>query len=362
MGMVDLRVKRGVPVRTGPGERPSENTTPATPSGPRGWQPTTAARRPATTAPGAEKLFGPLRGLPAADLRQLEAIATGTNPLSRRAREALAPVVKKESFRNASPEQKQAIVRSTFNKSLAELISIDAAELQKGKRTSVGQQSRPSKLNDFDFDIEGFTHKYPAERVDITVNGRTVPVYGPADHAFATSRGATALESHSMEDVARALSMLRKEDLARVRDVRLSPVPSPSDSYWAKQYGEKGFRSYMNASAEGVITIFPWPPGEPHSARDLGANLMHELGHTASNAAWGPLHGAGRKPQWSEWQAAAKADGMPVSVYARASAEEDMAETDMLRKLTVGQPIAHELRALFPHRFELLDAHFPLEG
>jgi hypothetical protein len=311
----------------------------------------------------AEKLFGSLKGLPAVDRRQLEVIATGTNPLSRRAREHLAPLLSKPGFQDQAPEVRLRQVRAGFNKAMAEVAPGDAPELQKGRRTSPGRIGTSTIVKDFDFEIEGFRDKTPAKRTELHVNGRMVPVYSPPDGKFSTARGATELISHSLEDIARALSLLLPEDLARVKDVRLSPVPNPEDSMWAKLYKEKDFTSYMNAGPDGVITVFPWKPerSTDYSARGLGADMMHELGHVSSNGKWGPGRGAGRQREWTQWQDAMKADGVQVSVYARASIEEDLAETDALRKLANSGPYSAELRALLPHRMAMLDRHFPLK-
>ena len=315
-----------------------------------------------SSAADAVKLFGPLTGLSALERGQLEAIAAGENPLSRRAREALKPLLSKPGFQSAPATEKLQKIREVFNRSVSDVVSAEAPELLKGQKTAAGKVALPVTVLNYTFEVRGGTH-VTAQRFDLTVNGVTVPLYRPANNVFTTGGGAKTLINHTPEEVARGLSLMTPNDLKRIKEVRLSPVPNPQDSAWARAYKEKGFQSYMNGGADGVITIFPWSANsDPTSIRDLTANLMHELGHVSTNGAWGTGRGSGRNVEWAQWQRAAKADGLYASAYAKDSVEEDAAETDSLRKMAFSAtPFAGEFRALFPHRIEILERDFPVK-
>lgn len=309
----------------------------------------------------AEALFGSLRGLPALAVQQLEVIAIGSSPIARRAREALEAAFADPRLRAAPAEERAAKVRTVFNRTLIDVISGDAPQLTAGRRSQAARHfGEPVALERFDFEVKGYPHRTPAERIDVTVNGRSIPVYRPVGGVFATRDGQPRV-MHSLDEIARALSRLPPGDLLRVRDVRLSPVPNPEDATWAKQYGEPDFASYMNAGPDGKVTIFPWHPDKPkEGTAAMVVSMLHELGHVASNHRWGIGRGHGQAPDWTRWREAMKADGLFASIYAKASAEEDFAETYALRRLMQANPEhARELRLLLPNRVRLLIAQFP---
>lgn len=315
-----------------------------------------------TTLPSASVLFGPLVGLSTAEKQQLEAIATGLNPLSRGARKALAPIISKPEFRLLAAEVRLSKVRTVFNKSVAEVVSVYADELLKGQRGKATHIGAAQRVPEYDLNLRTMA-KMKATLTEITVAGVAVKVYAPASGKFLSARGATALQNHTIDQVARALSMVTVTDLRRIKEVRLSPVPNPDDHGWAEAYHSRDFVTYMNASADGVVTIFPWVPSDaPFRMKEMASTMMHELGHVSTNGRWGRGTGAGRTIEWTDWAQAGKDDVLDASLYARSSVEEDAGETDELRKLAFYAPqYISEFRALFPRRFKILDTKFPLQ-
>ena len=60
--------------------------------------------------------------------------------------------------------------------------------------------------------------------------------------------------------------------------------------------------------------------------------------------------------KWKVWHAAAKADGICVSKYAKSSDDEDFAETLLAYESVRGTPLADELKAMIGNRFALLQS------
>lgn len=156
----------------------------------------------------------------------------------------------------------------------------------------------------------------------------------------------------SVEDVARALAAMPPEALGRVTEVRLAPTKNPEDAFWARQYGRAEFSTFMNCGADGVVTIFPQPTRA--SASVVASTLVHETGHAWSMKDWGEKGSA----QWQAWKSAGARDGLPPSEYGALNLDEDLAETQTLFLESRGRPEHAAYRAIYPHRFAILEQRF----
>lgn len=196
-------------------------------------------------------------------------------------------------------------------------------------------------------------HSFPGKSADadvfpLQIDGRSIPVYVPHDGQYHPP------VQLPIDEVAQAIAELPPESRARVKTVSVNPVPSPMDAYWAKQYNMPDFASWMTCGPEGGVDIFPANSQQPENA--VVSSLIHETGHAWSVSGWGE-NDAG--PRWQPWEKAIKLDGpLPPSQYAQSSPEEDVAESTALYLSTRGTPAFNEFRAMFPHRFALLDAQF----
>lgn len=315
--------------------------------------PSTAVQRPSVPAN--------LKGLGATERAQLEAMVSGTNVRSKRAREALAALTQTAAFTSATPAEQFAQVRQAFKKAAPQLVAEDVSSKLRTTVLKSTTRSEPVQLKAFNWEVRGLS-RAPATRVDLTVRGHTVPVYSPIDGKFANAAG-KRLVSHSHQDLIDALSMMPLEVLERVKDIRLSPVPNPMDAYWGKLYNNPEMTSYMTCGKDGAVTVFPWKRSAPSSPKDLATNMMHEIGHQWSMSAWGENFSRGRSPAWTKWAQAMKDDGLSPSTYGDNDVAEDVAESSALRASLLSHPdLLDEYRRLFPHRFAILDDFFSTDA
>ncbi|MDP1827500.1 MAG: hypothetical protein Q8L48_29790 [Archangium sp.] len=185
-----------------------------------------------------------------------------------------------------------------------------------------------------------------ATRVEVTIGGKTVSIVAPADGHF------TPDTQLSVEEVASALSAMPPEALARVAEVRLAPTKNPEDAFWAQQYGRAEFSTFMNCGSDGVVTIFPQTTKV--GASGVASTLVHETGHAWSMKDWGGKDSA----PWQAWKSAGARDGLPPSQYGAHNLDEDLAETQTLFLESRGRPEYATYRALYPHRFAILEQRF----
>lgn len=302
-----------------------------------------------------------LTGLAATDRAQLDAMVSGTNARSRRARAALVALTQTSAFNDATPAVQLAQVRQAFKASAPELVAEDVSSKLRTTVLKSTTRSKPVQLKAFNWEVRGLS-RAPATRVDLTVRGHTVPVYSPVDGKFANSAG-KQLVSHSHQDLIDALSMMPLEALERVKDIRLSPVPNPMDAHWAKLYNNPEMTSYMTCGKDGAVTVFPWKRTAASSPKDLATNMMHEIGHQWSMSAWGENFSRGRSAAWTKWAQAMKDDGLSPSTYGDNDVAEDVAESSALRASLLSHPeLLDEYRRLFPHRFAILDDFFSTDA
>ncbi len=186
-----------------------------------------------------------------------------------------------------------------------------------------------------------------ADVYDITFagTGQVVKLYGP--HAANTSRA-----FHTAQQVAEAVARLPEGSRKVVKTVTLNAVDNPDDAYWAQQYNDPTFHSYMTAGAAGEVTIYP-STGSTPSENYMRGTMIHETGHTWSKQAWGEDT---TKGGWVKWKAAMDSDRASVSNYATNSLDEDVAETIQIYGGSTGTPAHDEYRRIVPARFAILDA------
>lgn len=183
-----------------------------------------------------------------------------------------------------------------------------------------------------------------ALRYDVRIGDRTIPVYMPANQDPANGH------FHSIDEVARGLAALPDAALDATNGVTVNPERNPDDAFWAQQYGDPGFRSYMTAGQGGQVTIYP--TSHPISQTGMDSSLVHEAGHFVAHGQWG---GDETQSSWDDYRAAIAADGIDVSGYGQNNEDEDFAETFKLYLGVQGSPQEAEVRAMYPNRFAIID-------
>lgn len=153
----------------------------------------------------------------------------------------------------------------------------------------------------------------------------------------------------SLEKTIEALAALPPKNLALIKRVDIEPDRAPTDAEFAKLYGRNDFRAFMTAGSEGIVRIYPTVYEQPVAA--ITATLIHETGHVMSRRLFGESPDS---EKWKAWHAAAKADGISVSKYARSSDDEDFAETLLAYEAVRSSPQAEELKSMIGHRFALM--------
>jgi hypothetical protein len=208
------------------------------------------------------------------------------------------------------------------------------------RREKYKVSDKPTEVKDYAFR----SGKADALKYDVEINGQKIAVYLPK------TPDAKQGKFHSLEEVAKGLAALPESSRKLVKEVHVQPNQNPDDAYWAKQYNQPGFRSYMTAGADGVISAYP--STNKISQTYLDGTMIHETGHTLSNKKWGADNTA---KGWDPWRAAMKSDGIIPSQYAKSSADEDFAETLQLYQTVKGTAAEKEIRALMPERFKIID-------
>jgi hypothetical protein len=264
----------------------------------------------------------------------------GTNILSTLARQALGTVLGSNDFQRATPEQQRDQLSGFLTNQAT--TPIDATFI-----------TVPGTLTRAPYTVQGPTlvenyafrsGKTDANRYEVEVGGRRIPVYRPVAPNAANGY------IHTLEQVAQGLAALPAASRALVKEVRVEPAQNPDDADWAKQYNNPNFRSYMAAGADGLVFVFPQPSSRSQNALDTG--LIHETGHILSQQAWGSDITTDR---WDAWRTASQNDVIRVSRYAAQSPEEDFSETLVLYQRSRGTPQEAEFRAMMPERFRILD-------
>jgi hypothetical protein len=159
---------------------------------------------------------------------------------------------------------------------------------------------------------------------------------------------------HSVQQAADAASYLPKSARQVITTVLLNVVVNPDDAYWAVEYNQPDFHSYMTAGAAGVVTIYPDTNALPNDNYMRGT-MIHETGHTWSYRTWGQDTTQGK---WVDWQRAMDQDRVSVSGYAMSSIAEDVAETITVYVSTRNTPKFDEYRSIVPNRFAMLATEY----
>jgi hypothetical protein len=186
-----------------------------------------------------------------------------------------------------------------------------------------------------------------ADRWDMRVDGRRIPIYAP--HAPDPRQG----HFHSAQQAASAVASLPPVSRALVTAINLNAIQNPSDAFWAVEYDMPDFRSYMTAGSDGAVDVYPTAAAQ--SATAMGRDMIHETGHTWSQQRWGE---DSSDPRWQPWLDAMASDRISVSDYAARDPSEDVAETIQTYSTSKGTPAHDEYRLLVPARFAILDPHF----
>jgi hypothetical protein len=299
-----------------------------------------------TTAGGRETLARlatseGFRTMPVADRELLLRYVGGANAeLSVPARAKMEELLRDPTFRTGSPAQQSQRLQDFLRDQPGLPQNVSEAPTTYGT-TSGWTMSPGTPVPNIAFQ----SGTGPATRYDITIDGRTIPVY------LSTQAPGTGLSTHSPGEVAAALSRLPPEVRAGINEVRLNSAQNPQDTFWAQQYGDPNFRSYMTAdSANGAIDFYP--TAHRQDADYLAGSIVHEAGHFASQQNYGYAH---TTQDWQNWQTAMNADRLSPSGYGRSSLDEDFAETYALYFQVRGTPREAEMRALLPERFRLID-------
>jgi hypothetical protein len=287
-----------------------------------------------TTAPGFARLS-------TADQNRFLHYVGGTNNLSTPARQALGTRLGSNDFQRATPEQQQA--------QLSGFLTNQATVPSKARNiTGLGTLPRapytvqgPTRVENHAFD----SGKTDANRYEVEVGGRSLPVYMPVAPNEANGN------FHTLEQVAQGLAALPASSRALVKQVDVDPARNPDDAYFAQRFDEPDLRSYMSAGAAGIITLYPTQ--EPQSQSTLDNALIHETGHILSQQAWG--NGTNPDSRWDTWRTASQNDGILASRYAAESPGEDFSETLVIYQRVRGTPQEAEFRAMMPERFRILD-------
>ena len=272
---------------------------------------------------------------------QVEALLGGeTNALSAQARSAFAALYSDPGWDGQPAAAQAAILEGLLTSEDARPDLTGEGEAPINAAYTLGG---PTVLHDHEF--RGVVAD--ADRWDMRVDGRVVPIYAP--HAPDPAQG----HFHSVREAADAVASLPPANRAVVTSINLNAVQNPDDAFWAVEYDMPGFRSYMTAGAAGDIDVYPTTT--PPSAVGMGRDMIHETGHTWSKQQWGEDTS---DPRWQPWLDAMASDRISVSDYATRDPDEDVAETIQTYCTTKGTPAHDEYRAMVPARFAILDPHF----
>jgi len=162
--------------------------------------------------------------------------------------------------------------------------------------------------------------------------------------------------NHTVQEVANAAGYMPKSARSVITLIMLNPVVNPDDAYWATEYHQPDFHSYMTAGAAGVVTIYPDKATNALPGNDGRRSAMvHETGHTWSYKTWGEDTTKGK---WVDWKKAMDDDKVAVSGYATNAIAEDVAETIRVYVSTKDTPRYAEYATIVPHRFALVKSEY----
>ncbi len=276
---------------------------------------------------------------------QLTALLGGeTNALSIAARQSAQTSVGDPGWVNQPAAAQAGFLRDLITSDDARPALVDEPhpEVQPADHTLAG----PVLASDHAF--RGVTADADVWTVTFTDGGKIVTIYAP--HAPDPAAG----HNYTVDQAVHALVRLPPASRAVVTTITLNAARNPDDAFWAVEYGDPDFESFMTAGAAGDITIYP-SQGDGMSQMYTDDTMVHETGHTWSKQQWGEDTTA---DSWKPWRDAMSSDGISVSTYATASVDEDVAETIQVYNTTKGTPQFTEYQAMVPARFAILAGHF----
>ena len=159
-------------------------------------------------------------------------------------------------------------------------------------------------------------------------------------------------QAYSVDDVVRYLNEVPDAISASIDYVYLCDFYNPSDTYWAKTYKIKNFRSYASGG-HGTIRFYRNRMGgldtSLNTKNTFLSTIYHETGHNIDTI-------VGKISKSEVWATAAELDrvgsGMvSVTSYGEAALAEDFAESV---EMFVNNPLRMKKR--FPHRYAILNA------
>ena len=276
--------------------------------------------RTARSELGEMKRTAGYQGLTDAERARLDALVGGSTSVSTKAPAELRKILDDVASDKTDPETFRKFI--TDEKYLIGNVALAGATRLPAKEFALGA---PTEVDDHEFRpvSTDAVLRIVTVRIPALVGSRRfdVPIYAPK--AFNQPRPEAILPSH--EVTAQVLAELPVESLVQIRAVNLNPWPNPDDAQWTvnPDYNPGGgvFESYMSAD-DGVVTIYP----SKYNAdlKRIEKSLMHETGHTVSEAAFGEI---ATDAGWDVWREAMANDGISVSRYGKSSVEEDYAES-----------------------------------
>ncbi|MCB9744110.1 MAG: hypothetical protein H6741_16050 [Alphaproteobacteria bacterium] len=178
-------------------------------------------------------------------------------------------------------------------------------------------------------------------------DGQVVDVYAPA------SEEGCGYYQWDVIDVSEALSAV-PVDMRRLLHVIVFDQSAPSSDPPASY-----MKTDMKVFEGGAVVVQPYRMpglGAKRTVPEIKLNLIHEAAHVWAWKRWG-LDSSGEA--WDEWREAIEADAFRLTSYAHHSIEEDLCETMVAWRSTLGTETHEEYRAMVPARFRILDRESP---
>jgi WXG100 family type VII secretion target len=185
-----------------------------------------------------------------------------------------------------------------------------------------------------------------ALKYSVKVGNQMIDILLPAQ------RDPRAGHFHSVDELAKGLSMLPEGIREHIKRIQVEPIRNPLDPTYAIRFKDPNFRTYMDAGPQGIIRVFP--SAVPFGQAFLDTSLLHESGHIVSKRMWGT--DPSRSRGWAEWEAAAKRDVFGVSVYGNKDIQEDFSEALVQYNIYKGTQHEGAARARWGNRFRILDS------
>lgn len=184
---------------------------------------------------------------------------------------------------------------------------------------TVNSNGIPEFETDYIFNEKQKEHEFhgttaPAEIADIQAGSLATPIYSNNNVSHNHTQNST-------DEIYATISDIDPQVLDLIHSVTLNPVQNPEDAYWAKEYNNPNFYSYMTAGHGGDITVYPTTFAIPQPY-ELFA-IQHEIGHVWSLGKWGYNT---KHATWRSWNDAIGSDSQSPRSYSDNSPSEDFAD------------------------------------